>query len=549
MKAVIGLVAFFLVLALSCPAMAIEADFSGEYRVEGIYNSNFSLQDIDESTSDAYLQMRLRLQPVFSITENLSLTLRLDGLDKRWGDDDGPQATSTSTLNNAISGNPGGTGSTDGTYPFIRTTTTIEEDDNIDLEWAYMTIKTGIGGFLVGRQRGNVWGTTFADTELPRDRITYVLPIQNTIIAAVYEKTREFDGNDLTTQNADMDKYYLTATQKGENFKAGFLYGFYDFATFQDMWQNTHTAFLIASSEDDGGYFTDQERPWLKSRAEAHLLIPYFDGKFGPLGVKAELNYATGTVDYGSPYRRWATDQEITTISQQTYLAVLTSTGDANQAATAADLAARGLIASGVENNEGKDSKDGDLLTYNLELSYDLGPFTFQAGYAYASGDADLNDDKLEAFGYIEPGEDWEKLAILTGTSYGLEGSLGGLGNLAGGGKANWDGYKLFYLGVDYDITDTMTIGLIYGHSKADEVTTASSVYSISQAAIVGNNNTWDDDHGSEYDLVFTWQIFDNLRYNFIAAYLDAGDYWKQGNPDVDLENNYLLWHRLTVEF
>lgn len=505
------------------PALAIQADFSGEYYVQGNYNDNLSLRE-DEGSSDAFMEMRLRLKAVFEINKHVSLTTRLDALDKRWGDTDESKATSRSTMNS---------GTVSLAYPQVTTATSVEDDDNIDFEWAYLTIKTGLGGFLVGRQRGNVWGINFAETEYARDRVTYVLPIQNTIIAAVYEKSREFDGEDLTQNDADMDRYYLTATQKGEKFKAGMLYGFYNFKTFQDMWQLRQTALLQAASSANGSN-PAFDTGFLRSEAAAHVFIPYFDGKFGPLGIKAEVTYANGEVKYDGAWRRTPTDAE--------FIA-----SGLNPA----------LLAAGVANEDGEDSKDGELLAYNLELNYDVGAFTFTAGYAHFSGDADYEDDTIKSFGFLETGEDWEKLAILTGTNQGLDKNLGGgLGNLAGGGKACLDGFRMFYLGASYAIRDNLSVGLLYAKSQADDVTE----YDASRANIIYpainanfgagyNNADWDDDHGQEVDLTLTWQIFDNLKYQFIAAYLDTGDYWKQGDDDAKLDDTYLFWHRLMVEF
>jgi hypothetical protein len=524
------LAALGMVLMLTAPALAIEADFSGEYRVEGIYNDHLTLIDDDDSASDAYMQMRLRLKTDFTISDNVSLTTRLDGLHKRWGDSDESKVESDSeSFSGTASAN----------YPAVRTTSTIEDhDDNIDLEWVYMTLKTSFGGFLVGRQNGNKWGLTFSDTEGPRDRITYILPIENTIIAAVYEKTRELDGNNLTKNDADIDKYYLTATQKGENFKAGFLYGFYNYKTFQEIWQNRQSSYLKDFLDAQGNIYTSSDTGYLISEIGANVLIPYFDGKFGPLGVKAELNYAFGDVKYDDPYHVTPTDAQF---------APVLGTGDSTLIA--------GYLAQGVENSDGNDTKKGNAYAYNVELSYDYTGFTFTAGYAYCSGDADPNDDKEEAFAYVEPGEDWQKLAILNGRDYGTLDTLGGMGNLSGGGKPSWDGYKMFYLGADYTINDQMKVGLLYGKSEADKVTEEDSdratVYAYMETLSGDDfaNNDWDKNHGQEYDLTFEWQIFPNLKYNFIAAYLDVGDYWKRGDDDTDLKNTYLLFHRLTVEF
>ena len=59
----------------------------------------------------------------------------------------------------------------------------------------------------------------------------------------------------------------------------------------------------------------------------------------------------------------------------------------------------------------------------------------------------------------------------------------------------------------------------------------------------------WDDDHGSEYDFTLTWDIFENLEYKFVAAYLDAGDYWKMGVEDAEVEDTYSLYNSVTLSF
>ena len=165
--------------------------------------------------------------------------------------------------------------------------------------------------------------------------------------------------------------------------------------------------------------------------ATAHLLSPYIEGKFGSFGIKAELSYVTATADYDAI------------------------------------------------NNAGKDSKDATLIAYNLEGAFDVGPVTFQAGYAMASGDANYMDDEVESMGYLETGHDWAKTLILYSDIVGLETTLGGLGNPVGGGRAGYDGFQVYYFGVDYNVMDNLSIGGIIAKSKADDVG-------------VG----WDDDHG-----------------------------------------------------
>jgi hypothetical protein len=58
-----------------------------------------------------------------------------------------------------------------------------------------------------------------------------------------------------------------------------------------------------------------------------------------------------------------------------------------------------------------------------------------------------------------------------------------------------------------------------------------------------------EDDIGIEYDLTLNWKIYDNLTYSAIAAYLDAGDIWQGGDPTIDIENTYALFHQLELSF
>ena len=76
---------------------------------------------------------------------------------------------------------------------------------------------------------------------------------------------------------------------------------------------------------------------------------------------------------------------------------------------------------------------------------------------------------------------------------------------------------------------------------------TISALYAWGEAESAPNG--WSNEFGSEYDLSVTYQIMDNLEYSAIVAYLDAGDFWQQGNTSADLENNLSLFHSLELSF
>ncbi|MCP4116441.1 MAG: hypothetical protein GY737_13725 [Desulfobacteraceae bacterium] len=534
-KMMLVAVLFCFATGLALPAMAVEVDFSGDFELEGILNSSETM-DKDDKTSD-FRQMRLRVKTDFTVTDDLKLTTRFDALEKVLSSKD-------SAFDNGVND----TG-------IDRDT----DDDNIDFDRAYLTWKSPVGLFQLGRMEGVTWGTDFCDDEDDTDRIKYILPIplgEGTFyIGAVAEKVTENDkGTDFSDE--DNDKYYVGFTYKTKAYTTGLLTAFYNFKKFQDPGQayatnsfgsvykdeiaytsmdltgavqdyaGDLTAYGTALAMDGGvpganvvafiganpdfqsrnatlgapasfGGSANDPMNVIASRgatcsAQVILLAPYFEGKFGDLEITAELDYAFGTAEYDTP---------------------------------------------------GVKDRDLKAFAYFIEGGYDFGPGTFLLGFAHVTGDADYTDDDIESMGYVSPGADWEKMFILNDDSHGMNTSLAGVGNHIGDGfgtasTAMLDGYQMLYAGVDYDVTDTVNLGLMAAVSKADEVPAGMD---------------YDDDQGIEYDFSFTWNLTKNLEYKAIAAYLDGGDYWKtratgQENANIDPEI-FTLYHKLTLTF
>ena len=545
-KRILAVVLFFVVVGFSLSAMALEADFSGEFYVEGILNTSENMLESDR-TSD-YRQMRLRMKTDLKISDKLSLTTRFDALEKI-----------LSSKDSAFTNDSDGTRFDEDV-----------DDDNIDFDRAYLSYISPIGLFMVGRMEGVTWGTSFCDDESDTDRIKYILPIPmgdgKLYIGAVAEKVTE---NDKGTEYGDLDndKYYIGLTYKTSNYAAGLLTAFYNFKQFQDPGQAFATADLKDAyethkygsdyrgflgnnpgMEDDfkayaqwygvgatayqtayvttlmgGGSAAAAQQAgaaaavaaagsdWLSSDvepstgtvlserllitdAQVFLLAPYFSGTFGDWRFEAELDYVFGTASY--------------------------------------DVA-------------GAKDRDLDAFAYFVEASYNYGPFTFQGGFAHSTGDADYTDDEIGSMGYVSPGVDWAKLFILNSDDHGMNTTLGnGVGNHVGNGFATastamCDGYQMLYAGVDYAVTDYLTLGAIGAISKADDVPDGAG---------------YDDDQGVEVDLTLEWKITDNLVYSAIAAYLDGGDYWATRasggvkDPEID-PDIYALYHKLTLTF
>ena len=419
-KFAIMVVAICAAFIMAAPAMAIDADFSGYYRVRGFYDSHYNLRD---NASNAYMNMCLELNTVFTVTDNLSLTTRIMGLeDKDWGTTDDYDAITHGA-------------------------------NDLDLTHVYMTIKTDLGKFDIGRMLGGPLGNEFGDYEYEADRIKYTKVIDDFKVVAIFQKRVEQDSPKLRVADEDRDDYFLCGEYTAEDITAGLSF-----------------------------VFTNDKRNPVATR-RAYNALPYFSTKFGPVALQGEMAYVWGETDYDAA---------------------------------------------------GQPDLDIDQITYNLEATYDLGMASVQAGYAFFSGDNDPGDDKDEAYG---PGfgDNWGKLFILTSDENPvLCTRLGGIGegNLSTEGGNTEYGAKLYYAGASITPMENLQLGLVVGLADADEV----------PAGV-------EDDYGTEYDLTLNWKIYDNLTYRAIAAFLDAGDFWKSVGPAGDVEDTYALFHQLELTF
>ena len=200
---------------------------------------------------------------------------------------------------------------------------------------------------------------------------------------------------------------------------------------------------------------------------------------------------------------------------------------------------------------------DWDAYAWNLEGTWASGPFGAEIGYAWVKGEDDPYDDKWESVGGL--GDDWGKAFILTNTDSGFESSLGGHagaaavgaapGNLSAGSTAAINGCKMFYLGGSYSPLENLKISGLFANSKAEAPGYAYYAAVPGSSSLPRNNRRFASDHGSEYDLTIDWDIYDNLNYTFIAAFLDVGDYWQFGNPYRELENTWCFWQQLQLSF
>lgn len=580
----ISAMAICLALALAVPAMALDADLSGEFRVRGFSHSAAGLDDDDASSS--YYDARTRIKSVFKISDNISFTTQFDALEKVWGS--AQHTIGTTTLA------PGTTSAS----------TSIDRDnydDNINFEHAYATIKTPIGGLLIGRLIGSQWGPSgMGDSNSNgKDRILLFVPIENWTFVAYAEKYAEYD-NGTTTSDEDLDKYTALVKYKGENFEAGYLQTNYrfknfpamrDFLTYKGTYQNYNTVAgnaTTATATYDGAYGTlytglQDGTYGLFTAAQATTILEdasnggnlTTDNNFGPGGMDATAAVLAGVPLPPAGGLTIAQLYQNQAVANATKAAALSNLGagptyvDANVYVMNPYLkldfgpfSAFGEFLYGWGDGDvkaaGRNDMTIDVLAYHAEGKYSFGPGYVKAGYWFQSGDNNTTDDELEAVGYIEANEDLDIAFILTGSSEyaraGLENSLGGLGNFSGKaqsldgrvGTLATAGAKLLYIGAGFSPMENLDLDFVYANAKAD-APPGTKTFDPATNAVYGAN--WDDDVGSEYDFIATWTPMDNLEYKFVCAFLDAGDFWQMGNTAADVEDNLTIYNGLTISF
>jgi hypothetical protein len=232
------------VMLFAIPAMALDTEFSGHYRTRGMYEDNTDLNDTG-GNSDAWMDMRFRLQTVFKVSDNLMVTTRFDALDnKLWGATD--------------SGN---------------STTGDLQNDNIDWDRAWLTATFDMFTLDVGRMGVGNFGTAFLSSGTEGDQIQVSMEFEPFSLAVGFEKVTEMDDGwiNTATNGADMDvdSYFVDVTYNAEGMEAGIEFAY----------------------TNDKSTATQNTQFW--------TINPYFKGAIGPVNIEGELGMITGDfIDY-----------------------------------------------------------------------------------------------------------------------------------------------------------------------------------------------------------------------------------------------------------
>jgi hypothetical protein len=245
----LGLIVAFAMTASAAPSVT----FSGQYYVNGVYENNRGLGDPTESR--AFFWTRTRVQMLFNIAEGLTFTTRFDAFEKQWGS---VNRSSSTTEDKSNSGKVN--------------STAVTLQENIEMEYGFVTFATRIGRFVVGYQDANEWGTVFGDTPGSRPSAKLLIPVGPLTLILKLEKGYEADTTMYTSTpsrltDGDQNIYYLGGIF---NFKGG-------------------NAGLMTVMND-----SKVTRPTANFATQIFVLLPYVKATFGPVYLESELIYQFG---------------------------------------------------------------------------------------------------------------------------------------------------------------------------------------------------------------------------------------------------------------
>ncbi len=227
-------------------------------------------------------------------------------------------------------------------------------------------------------------------------------------------------------------------------------------------------------------------------RGKFYLGSPYFKATFGPL-------YAEGEIDY-----LWGKKYD--------YL------------------------------NTATQSIDYNSFSWYLKAKYQLGPAYIGAQVATVAGDnpdtADKDESAMQTGAYggysnYQPvlvlWNDWT--SRFTGKNWGTNtGSNVGTGGIP-------QNVRLYQVFGGFKPLAKLDLAAAFTMMWADQTPKASGVKYVS------------DKYGNELDLSATYKFYDNLAYTVAFGYLWAGDYWKGTSDANTVGNDWLLMHKLTLNF
>jgi len=487
-----------LIVALVAPVIAADVKFSGSYVVQGYYEDNRRIADVPGSTvagatkgpSDSFTWQRLRVGTVFQVAEGLSLTTRFDAMEKVWGAARGISVPTVTSSSVAIADSNGiqQTGST--------------EAENLKFQHVYVTFNTGIGRFLVGYQAQTAWGTSFGDSSdyAYGPRVRWDMTVGPSFFGLIWDKYEGQDssyasyitGNNPQT-DASKDKYSVFYVYNWAKGSAGLLGQF------------------AIETRGSGASVIPPDNGFKKN---VYLLDPYFKGQFGPVYVEAEFIWVGGKL------RIWESTSSMTDITYNGYSAYALAKVDLKPA----------YVGAAFVYISGDDQGTTDKVEAGIPGGADFNPCLILGNYDLARWSGGIGNAATAAF-------------INTANTYANANASAGIG-VNGVGLENVWAYQVFAGVVPVPKLD-IKASLTYAYFDRTPGTNTLTV-----AANNGTDGAWvSKSIGWEADVTATYKIYDNLSWMVGFGYLFAGDAFKGTNPAANVNNDYLLTHKLTLTF
>ena len=244
-------------------------------------------------------------------------------------------------------------------------------------------------------------------------------------------------------------------------------------------------------------YFRDASRRDASNvSTKAYFVNPYVKATFGPIYVEAEVLYGGGSyADYESGV----------------------TTPDVDLRTWAAYVGAKGTF----------------------------GPAYVGAMFAWIQGDDPKSEGEKEGSvsSYFTHHKVFSPCLIMWGDSYQTwMGALRGYGTSSTTDLTNYMDNVWFYgLYGGYKPIPKLDIRAAVYYAYADEKPTSDGSRTAPRFV--------DKVYGTEFNLTATYKIYDNLEYMIGFAYLWTGDYFKGTNEANKVGNDYMVTHKLTLNF
>jgi len=475
-----------LIAAFSTQAMAVDVKITGEYYAAGMY--------LDKTTLHKNTDVIRTASPGPS-TAFYFQRLRLNGaVDIAPGFRFVTRADIMERAWGAARSNPAVSSGAPGTVLQGLSTTAISEgtdaeNENIAFDYAYLNYISPIGIFMVGYSWDKKWGTVFGDGTGANGQIVWGAPLGCLSVAFIIGK--ESDIRDAVTLSGEQSRPY-----GGKDAGSVLLRGdersdadtnYYNLAMFYN-WPETEAGLLLRYQRIAQGRSVSVAG-FHEDTVNLYVVSPYFRSKLGPVALEGELHHVFGQ------YKR--------------------------------DLS-------------GFDDRRVEVLNAYLDAQADLGKFYVGGTLAYVSGN-DPNTDVQKRIG-LDGGDNWNPCLIMwNATRNQWAGALQGHSGLANDGSTVTSTFG----------TPMMNAWFFQARGGFRPVENLDIGLSLSYAnAVVKPTNDWlYNDYGWEVDLTGTYKINNNLSYVMGGAYLFTGKFFK-GNSDAnEIQDDYMLLHKLTLTF